>query len=330
MKEPPLPPAISSDREYRRMLNNVEYWKPWARAALAASKLPQPSRLWAGRDTSYPTLICDTGMVVKLFGDRFAGPQSHQAEAEAYLLLAETSLPVPQLLASGQLYPDADGWRWPYLVLSTLLGEPWHALRGSLDRSDREHIARQIGAFLHRLHAVRLRGQRVLREDWGRFLTLLRRRRRDTVHDQLRWGHLSPHLCRKLDALLPEDPASLIDASQSPVFVHGDLFDEHIFVDPALRRLTGVIDFTDVYAGEPRYDLVALHFGTFGADKGLLTSCLEAYGWPPQDDRWAETMLAFTLLHDFDMLAGIPEYRSQLRKAEDPEALAQFLWDLGI
>ena len=42
--------------------------------------------------------------------------------------------------------------------------------------------------------------------------------------------------------------------------------------------------------------------GTFRADKDLLAACLDGYGWPTPDDDWPRQMLAFTLLHDFNML----------------------------
>jgi hygromycin-B 7''-O-kinase len=105
--------------------------------------------------------------------------------------------------------------------------------------------------------------------------------------------------------------------------VHGDLHDEHVFLDPASGRLVGVIDFTDVGAGDPRYDLVALHFGTFQTDKALLAACLDAYGWQALPATWPREMLAFTLLHDFNMFRpGMP-----LERFATLDDLADAVWN---
>jgi hygromycin-B 7''-O-kinase len=142
--------------------------------------------------------------------------------------------------------------------------------------------------------------------------------------DHRRWGVLPAHLCDQLEGWLP-DPATLVSPSRPPAFVHGDLHDEHVFVDPDRATLTGVIDFTDAYAGDPRYDLVALHFNTFRLDTTLLGACLDAYGWERDEDRWAREMLAFTLLHDFNMFR--PDM--QLERFATLDELAHTIWDLA-
>jgi hygromycin-B 7''-O-kinase len=106
--------------------------------------------------------------------------------------------------------------------------------------------------------------------------------------------------------------------------VHGDLHAGHVFLDPANGRLVGIIDFTDVDAGDRRYDLVALHFGTFQTDKALLAACLDAYGWRDRPATWANDMLAFTLLHDFNMFRrGMP-----LERFATLDELADAIWNL--
>jgi hygromycin-B 7''-O-kinase len=106
--------------------------------------------------------------------------------------------------------------------------------------------------------------------------------------------------------------------------VHGDLHAGQVFLDPASGRLVGVIDFTDVYAGDPRYDLVSLHLRTFHTDKALLGACLDGYGWPDRPATWAREMLAFTLLHDFNMLRlGMP-----LERFATLGELADAIWNL--
>jgi hygromycin-B 7''-O-kinase len=154
-------------------------------------------------------------------------------------------------------------------------------------------------------------------------MALLERRRAQAPRDHRRWGLLPAWLCDQLDGWLP-DPGALVETSRPPRFVHGDLHAGHVFLDPASGRLAGIIDFTDVYAGDPRYELVALQLGTFQTDKALLAACLDAYGWRDRPATWAREMLAFTLLHDFNMLRpGMP-----LERFATPDDLANAIWDL--
>jgi hygromycin-B 7''-O-kinase len=241
--------------------------------------------------------------VVKLFGDRYCGPESHAAESSAYQVLASHDLPVPRLVAAGDLFPRQPTWRWPFLVVTALPGRRYATLAARLDAAQRATIARSLGRLLCRLHNLPLPPASTpgpLASSWDRLLALLHRRRREVAGDHRRWGLLPTRLCDQLEGWLP-DPDTLVDPSRPPVFVHGDLHDEHVFVDPASATLTGVIDFTDVYAGDPRYDLVALHFHTFRLDTTLLRACLDAYGWERDAANWPQVMLTFTLLHDFNM-----------------------------
>jgi hygromycin-B 7''-O-kinase len=265
--------------------------------------------------------------VVKLFGDRYCGPESHAAESSAYQVLAGHDLPVPHLVAAGELFPHHPAWPWPFLVVTELPGRRYATLITRLDPAQRAAIARSLGRLLCRLHNLPLLPASTpgpLASSWDRFLALLHRRRRDAPGDHRRWGLLPTRLCGQLEGWLP-DPDTLVDPSRPPVFVHGDLHDEHIFVDPASATLHGVIDFTDAYAGDPRYDLVALHFHTFRLDTTLLRACLDAYGWGHRRDDWPQAMLTFTLLHDFNMFR--PDM--QLDRFTTLNELANTIWGLS-
>jgi hygromycin-B 7''-O-kinase len=243
------PPAIDSDDDYARRLGDGAFWEPLARAALDHAGLDQPTQLRTGVPLgTYPMLLTDTGLVVKLFGDRWSGPESHQAELEAYQILDGHDLPVPRLIAGGQLFPDPTAtWPWPFLILTELPGATYAARSVALDQATRRRVAGDFGRLLRRLHPLPLAGRR-LGPSWGRFLALLRRRRSQAPQDHRRWGAMPPRLCRQLDGWLP-DPSRLVDTTRPPCFVHGDLHNEHVFLASASDWLAGIIDFTDVYAG---------------------------------------------------------------------------------
>ena len=157
---------------------------------------------------------------------------------------------------------------------------------------------------------------------------LLERRRRDAPADHARWSNLPRHLVDQLDTWLPSAEA-LVRRDASPRFLHADLHDQHLFVDPFAATLEAVIDFTDALAGDPRYDLVALHMGSFHADKHLLRTCLAAYGRAATGDAWAHDMLALTLLHEFNMFDD-PGLKDRLQRLATLDDLAQELWGLAV
>ncbi len=295
---PPLP-RIDSDEQYARLLYRGEFWEPYARAALVRVGIPAADTFEIRVVGTYPTLVTDT-VVVKLFGDRWSGAESHQAEREAFAVMAGSGLPVPQLLAAGELYPQ-ESWHWPYFILSRVEGMTYAELEDRLDDTARSEVAGCIAAVLKVVHEQPLLPDaKYLRPDWERFLGLLKRRRQEAAADHLRWANLPERLCRQIDPFLP-DPRELVDVSRLPVFIHGDLHADHLFLDPERGEVTALIDFTDAYAGDPRYDLVGLHFGTFRCRKDMLSAFLGNYGRKPEMDTWPEVMLAFTLLHDFNM-----------------------------
>jgi len=321
------PRRLDSDAEYARRLRDDGLWVPLARRALHQCSFAQPVGLWLAPDQgTYPVVLSDTAVVVKLFGDRFFGPDSHATEADAYRLLRQADLPLPRLLGEGVLLSSSDGWPWPFLVLSQVPGQP-HAACQQLDYPARQRIAGEIGSLLRQLHAVPLDGVGPLSPGWGRFQALLERRRREAVPDHRRWAILPRHLLDQLDAWLPAPGALVVDRRARPRLVHGDLHAQHLFIDPDAGRLLAVIDFTDALAADARYDFVALHLETFRGDKALLRACLKAYGWSPTGQDWSRGMLALTLLHDFNMFDDLgPD--AHLERFATLDELAAALWDL--
>lgn len=87
-------------------------------------------------------------------------------------------------------------------------------------------------------------------------------------------AHRLPQVLAMLERVGPPHAASLADRAVAWVttsahaggacWVHGDLYARHLIVD-ATHRLTGLIDFGDVHAGDPALD-VAAAVGLFGPD----------------------------------------------------------------
>lgn len=271
-------------------------------------------------ESTNPVLLGET-LVVKLYGPYWCGPDSHRLESEAYRVLNETDLPVPRVLARGTLRSRADGWPWPFLVLSRVEGRAWRT-GADADRARTLALAGEVGELLARFRAVPLPVEGPLSPADGAFEAMLRQRHAEAIAEHREWGYLSPVLLDQLSDRLPE-PETLIGATP-PVFVHGDLHGANLFTDQQRARLTGIVDFNDVYAGDEHYSLVQLHLDTFGGDRELLATALDRANWPITAD-FPERMLHYTMLHDFEVFEHFPH---DLRGITDPAELAETLWGL--
>ncbi|MFE7118714.1 phosphotransferase family protein [Streptomyces sp. NPDC057654] len=320
---------INSDDSYAELRNDAAFWEPLVRHALDELGLPAPGELRVPGESTNPVLISDTGLAVKLYGEHWCGPESYASELEAYEVLAGADLPVPKLLGRGELRPGGEGWPWPFLVIERATGRTWREAAdaanagGPADRAALLDLAREFGTMLRRLHAVPLKGSAVLRPDSRTFPELLKERREATVADHREWGYLSPRLLDDVPAFLPDVDTLL--AGREPRFVHGDLHGTNVFVDPGPGGISGLIDFTDVYAGDPRYSLIQLHLNAFRADRELLAALLEGADWDVSDS-FPREMLQFTFLHDFEVLEETP---LDLTGIDDIDELAQRLWGVG-
>ncbi len=115
-------------------------------------------------------------------------------------------------------------------------------------------IAGALGAFLAALHALPL--DRMARlvdpddvpmRDW---------RREAAEYHAMLADHVPP---ARRDAVLRFLAAEPPPADYEPVFSHNDLGIEHVLVDPATWRITGVIDWTDAAIVDPALDFGRLH-----------------------------------------------------------------------
>ncbi|MEV0679000.1 aminoglycoside phosphotransferase family protein [Actinosynnema sp. NPDC050436] len=302
------PGAIDSEESYAACRGDLDLWGPWARRAFEVAGVPQPGVLHVPGVGTYPVVAGDNGFVVKFYGEYWCGPESHATEVAAYRLLAGRIALVPQVAGAGVLR-DGRGRPWRFLVITQVAGRTWESAAERMDPDARTAAAHRIGCLVRDLAGVPVGSL-----SRSAFTRVLDDRRAVTVAEHRARGRLSPVLLDRLERDLP-DPASLL--REPPVFVHGDLSGSNIFVDG--DGISGLIDFTDVYAGDLRYALVQLHLDAFRADRRLLAAALDGLGLrvDPRE------MVAFTFLHDFDVLARVPFDLSGVR---DPDELGELLW----
>ncbi len=323
--ETPVPPEFDDDEAYGASLGDPSFWEPYARAALRAAGLDESGEVRMHFPATHVAALVGDDRFVKLhYEDRF-GEDGFQTEREAYAMLGDADVPIPRLLADGALYPDGGGWRWPFLIMTTMHGRALRKVDGITDE-DRQTIAKFVGSTLRALHDIPVEDGEYVSFDLYEDLIGTRMSRAHRDHET--WGSLPERLRPQVRDYV-RNAEELIDPDrETPVFIHGDLHGGNVFVEgePGSLGPTGIVDFNDAYEGDRHYDLVAVHTKAFGSDKAMLRRALDAYGWPPVDAEWPRRMMALTLAHDYDMVqpfsARIPDNVGSL------DELASLVWDL--
>jgi hygromycin-B 7''-O-kinase len=320
----PPPPRFVDDEAFEHSLNDAEFWAPYARAALRLAGLEDEGEVRTHFPTTHVAALVGDRYLVKLHYEGWFGEDCFQTEREAYRMLADRGLPVPELLAEGALYDE--GWRWPFLAMTAMGGRSLREVDGGATPDDHRHIADWLGTAVRDLHRVPIHDGERISHDVYCDLIQIRMQRAHRDHEQ--WGSVPSRLVGSIRDYLWAARTLIDPEREPPVFLHGDLHQGNVFVDGDRGTIEprGLVDFNDAYEGDPHYDLVAIHAKGFAGDKRLLRRFLEAYGWGDLGKRWPRRMMAFTLAHDYDMVQPFAERIPA--DVETLDDLATLIWDL--
>jgi len=183
-----------------------------------------------------------------------------QAEVGALRLTrAQTEMPVPQIYihdTSRSILPT------DYFIMDFVPGVSFWNLRKDLPEADQQAIEREAGRYLRQMNSIR-------GEAFGYFASPERFANWPDCFDSMLRGVLQDG--QDVGVALPMDYAGLLALARSkydslrsvttPNLVHWDLWDGNIFVDPATRKISGIIDFERALWGDP---LMEVGFGAFG------------------------------------------------------------------
>jgi aminoglycoside phosphotransferase (APT) family kinase protein len=134
------------------------------------------------------------------------------------------------------------------------------------DRLDRDALADDLAGFLTRLHGVeREEAAQVAAPDPDSEGTWLAEVGAEYAEVAAR---VDPDLRAPVEAFLATTPPA---PARTLVFCHNDVRDDHVMVDPADGRVTGIIDWGDALLGDPARDLatVLTDFGPAVLDRVL-------------------------------------------------------------
>jgi len=195
--------------------------------------------------------ILDGGVVMKTQRPHRLRPRTSLAKEVLFLeeLARAGDFPVPLVLGYGHV----EGIE--YVCLTRIAGVA--SRNAELSAEQRSELLRTLGQVLRALHAIdqsRLRTSDLMPGDARP--SDLRRRFRDA------FGRLAEDLDAddtwRGDLEITQLADQLIDRlprGTEPVALHSNPGPEHVFVDPATGRFSGLIDFGDAYRSHPALDL---------------------------------------------------------------------------
>ena len=261
------PPTAASVQEHVARLADIGFWWPYLAEILNRHDLADHGREpVAGVNATYPTFLLGD-IVVKLFGGPRSWRASHAAERAAHALVAtDPAIAAPRLLAGGRLYDDGDA-PWPYLITTRMAGVA--ASRADLSAEQRRDLAAVLGTQIRRVHALPpsvAATRAATHADWPA----------SDMAVAAAQSSLPPHLAAQVDSYV----AGL--GPFDPVFVHGDVTANHVFVDNG--RFTGIIDWGDAMATDRHYEIIQIYRDALACDKALLGVFLTASDWPVGKD----------------------------------------------
>jgi len=316
---------------YRRCFTDVSLWAPFVAVVCARHDLPLIGPPRTGLPGSYPTFIVSERWVIKFFGPLFDGLACFPVEQFASQLLQPPDFPVPALIATGKLFPDAEPESsWPYLIFEYIpalsIGEVYAQVSPASMRS----LARQVGGLLKRIHALPIPLDSHLPTTWDSYSDLLNSLAADCLSRHTAWGSLpSPLLAEIPDYLLPTP--ELLPQTAAVSLIHADLTRDHLLGDlhHGDWHLRAIIDFGDAISGDLFYELVVVHLELFNADLNLLRQFLSAYQPSPfhQQD-FVRKAMTLTLLFPYNLFECIFPRRPELSECSSLSELADRLWNI--
>ena len=102
---------------YRQSFMDASLWQPYIQIICSRHSQTPCRVIRSGLSGTYPTFIVDDRWVVKLFGRLFDGVLAFNNEEQVNsLLVLDSSIPTPKIIASGTLFEASESWSWLYHI----------------------------------------------------------------------------------------------------------------------------------------------------------------------------------------------------------------------
>jgi hygromycin-B 7''-O-kinase len=234
-------------------------------------------------------------------------------------LRGRVSVPIPEIVLEG----ERD--QWPYLVITRMHGilgtEAWPIL----PEDQKQSILGQIGETIAEVQRVPVGKLSGIEPRWDQFLP--------TQIEGCRARHQRLGLPQKFlngfDELLA-DAVRLIPMDAPPVILTGEYIPENFLLrdEGAGWRLSGLIDFGDVFTGWREYDLLGPSAFMTAGLPGRVRSLFEGFGYSDADINPAlkRRLMALMLLHRASDPVRHICIGGWQQKAADLTELQELLW----
>jgi hygromycin-B 7''-O-kinase len=262
----------------------------------------------------------DEALVLKIFPPMLR-QQFASERASLSQLAGRISVPVPEIVLEG----ERD--RWPYLVITRMHGILGTQAWPTLPEDQKERVLGQIGETIAEVQRVPLGALSGIEPRWDQFL-LAQIAGCRARHERL---GLPQKFLDGFDELL-DDAATLIPANAPPVILTGEYIPENFLLSREATgwRLSGLIDFGDVFTGWREYDLMGPSaFMTAGLPRRV-RSLFDGFGYSQGDitPNLTRRLMALLLLHrvsDPILHICIEDWQ---QKAGDLAELERLLWPI--
>jgi hygromycin-B 7''-O-kinase len=310
-------------------LRNIEAFRAWradpSRCLPAALDIARSHGLPYAEAHLFATgtnlvVALDEALVLKIFPPMLR-QQFASERASLSQLAGRISVPVPEIVLEG----ERD--RWPYLVITRMHGILGTQAWPTLPEDQKERVLGQIGETIAEVQRVPLGELSGIEPRWDRFL-LAQIAGCRARHARL---GLPQKFLGGFDELLGE-VATLIPANAPPVILTGEYIPENLLLSREATgwRLSGLIDFGDVFTGWSEYDLMGPSaFMTAGMPRRV-GSLFDGFGYSQGDitPTLTRRLMALLLLHRAsDPIRHICVQDWQ-QKAGDLAELERLLWPI--
>jgi hygromycin-B 7''-O-kinase len=262
----------------------------------------------------------DEALVLKIFPPMLRH-QFNSERASLSQLAGRISVPIPEIVLEG----ERDGW--PYLVVTRMHGILGTQAWPTLPEDQKEHVLGQIGETIAEVQRVPLGELSGIEPRWDQFLFAQIAECR-TRHARL---GLPQKFLDGFDELLGE-VATLIPADAPPVILTGEYIPENLLLSREASgwRLSGLIDFGDVFTGWREYDLMGPSaFMTAGKPRRV-RSLFDGFGYSQGDitPNLTRRLMALLLLHRASDPIRHICIEDWQQKAGDLVELERLLWPI--
>jgi hygromycin-B 7''-O-kinase len=236
-------------------------------------------------------------------------------------LRGRIGVPIPEIVLAGERE------QWRYLVITRLAGIVGTKAWPGLPEDQKERILGRIGETIRQVQHVPVGELSRIEPRWDAFIP----GQIEGCHARHQRLGLPRKYLDGLDAFL-RDAADLIPLQAPPVILTGEYGPENFLLtcETGDWRLSGLIDFGDVFTGWGEYDLLGPSvFMTAGMPRRV-RSFLSGFGYSRADVTPALTrrLMTLALLHRFSDLSRQICIEGWQQKADDLFELERLLWPI--